>query len=84
MNVPTDTVGENGIQGPPKWRWTVSLAYALDPFTATLAARGISSGTLDNILVECTSNCPLSTINNPTIDNNRLPAPKKGTDLFVL
>ncbi len=73
VNAPIDTVGENGIQGPPKWRWNASLIYTLDPITAMLAARGISSGTLDNRLVECAVNCPLSTINNPTIDNNTLP-----------
>ena len=72
-NVPTDTVGENGLDGPPRWRWTASLSYALDPFTATLAARGISSGKLDNRLIACVSDCPLSTVIHPTIDDNHMP-----------
>jgi outer membrane receptor protein involved in Fe transport len=73
INLPTDSVGENSDLGPPKWRWSASASYGLDAFNVTLAARGVSSGTLDNTYIECASNCPASTIDHPTIDRNYLP-----------
>ena len=72
INPPTDTVGENGILGPPKWRWTLSASYQLMPFNFGLAMRGITGGNLDNTLVSCAANCPESTITHPTIDNNHI------------
>jgi len=68
----TDTVGSNGDNGPPNWRYTVNLNYSNDSISVTLGGRGISSGTIDNMFVECTSACPLSTAVNPTISSNYL------------
>ncbi len=70
IDEPTDTAGSNGGSGPPSWLYSVALNYALDAFQTTLTARGISSGTYDNAYIECTSGCPLSTINHRTIDKN--------------
>ncbi|MGE3476558.1 MAG: TonB-dependent receptor [Rhodospirillaceae bacterium] len=69
---PTDTVGDHGGSGPPKWRYVGSIGYAADPLNLTLTARGISSGYRDTSFIECTSACPASTINHQTIDNNRV------------
>jgi outer membrane receptor protein involved in Fe transport len=72
VNVPTDTVGQNTGSGPPKWRYSAQISYALDPLRVALTARGISSGVYDNTFVECTTGCPVSTVNNRTINNNHI------------
>ncbi len=71
---PTDTAGQNDGAGPPSWVWRASLTYNLEPFTFTLTGRGMSSGTLNNSNVECTSGCPVSTASNRTINDNQLPS----------
>ncbi|MGE4062340.1 MAG: TonB-dependent receptor plug domain-containing protein [Rhodospirillaceae bacterium] len=71
---PTDTAGQNtGTNGVPSWVYRASITYDLEPFTFTLTGRGVSSGTLLNSNVECTSGCPASTASNRTINDNRLP-----------
>lgn len=69
---PTDTAGSNGGDGPPDWRYSANVNYSNDTISLTLGARGISSGTIANNYVECTSGCPLSTANNPTISSNHM------------
>ena len=69
----TDTVGSNGDNGPPNWRYAINLNYSTDSIGVTLGGRGISSGTIDNMFVECASACPASTTANPTISSNYLP-----------
>jgi iron complex outermembrane receptor protein len=69
---PTNTVGANisGTNGgPPKWRWNVTASYINDPLNVTFAARGVSAGTYGNNLIECSISCPVSTVNNPTINS---------------
>lgn len=61
----------NALQSP-KYRYLVSAGYNLDPVTATLTMRGISSGKYNNAFITCTSGCPTSTLANPTIDGNRI------------
>jgi outer membrane receptor protein involved in Fe transport len=56
----------------PKFRFLASAGYQEGPFTGTLMARGISSGKLDNLLIECSSGCPESTAAHPTIDRNHV------------
>ena len=68
----TDTVGSNGDNGPPNWRYSVNLNYSSDSISFTLGGRGVSSGTIDNMFVECASACPLSTTAHPTISSNYL------------
>lgn len=76
----TDTVGQNRGDGPPDMSWKASLTYDLNAFSATLGARGVSDGVLDNTYVECASGCPVSTRINRTIDNNAV----KGATYFDL
>ena len=72
LTPPTDNVGQNTTGGSPDWRWTASIGYALDPFSATISARGVSSGVYGVNFVECTSGCPVSTTDYPTINNNHI------------
>ncbi len=73
VSVPTDTAGENyGAAGSPDWRWSAMLSYDNVSFGASLAARGVSSGVYSNAMIECSSDCPTSTIPNPTINENDL------------
>jgi outer membrane receptor protein involved in Fe transport len=72
VNIPTDTVGQNAGSGPPKWRYTAQVTYGLDPIRFALIARGVSAGVYDNTFVECQSGCPVSTVNNRTINTNRI------------
>jgi iron complex outermembrane receptor protein len=70
---PTDVAGENATAGPPRWRYSATLSYDNDPLRLSLTGRGVSSGVYSNSYVECSSGCPASTVDNQTIDNNRIP-----------
>ncbi|MHB1205420.1 MAG: TonB-dependent receptor plug domain-containing protein [Rhodospirillaceae bacterium] len=69
-----DYVGENqgssGDGGLVNWNWSLSASYDLDPIDVSLTARGITGGNLGATFIQCTSGCPVSTLNNPTIDVN--------------
>ncbi|WP_157220435.1 TonB-dependent receptor domain-containing protein [Flavisphingomonas formosensis] len=74
----TDNVGTNGVNGTlrntlPKWRYLVNLTYDRDPVTFSVTARGFSAGVYNTSYIECTSNCPASTVANQTINDNHLP-----------
>ena len=75
VSLPLDVAGQNtsGAGSTPDWRWTASFTYNLDPLSATLAARGVSAGKYGNNFIECTSGCPVSTIDHPTINDNHIP-----------
>lgn len=72
INVPTDTAGQNINNGPPDWLGRVTLTYSNDPVTFTLIGRGVSSGVYDNSFIECTTDCPTSTADNRTINDNHI------------
>ncbi|MGE3476327.1 MAG: TonB-dependent receptor [Rhodospirillaceae bacterium] len=57
----------------PKFKANISATYSLDPFTASLTMRHISDGVYNRQFVECTSGCPATTAQNPTINNNDVP-----------
>jgi iron complex outermembrane receptor protein len=67
-----DTAGMNTSFGPPSWKWNASVSYALDAFSASLSARGISSGVYDNDWIECSSGCPASTTKYVTVTDNHI------------
>ncbi len=69
---PTDTAGQNDGDETPSWTYRISATYSNDPFTFTLTGRGVSSGTILNSNIECTTGCPTSTASNRTINNNHL------------
>lgn len=62
----------NGLFAP-RWRYLTSVTYSLNPFSATVSARGISSGVYNNAFIECTSGCPAATP-RPTVSNNGIDA----------
>jgi len=71
--VVVNTVGVNGGQGStPKWIFRASATYDLPSTSITVVGRGVSSGKYSATAIECTSNCPLSTTNAPTYDNNHV------------
>jgi iron complex outermembrane recepter protein len=73
VNAAVDSVGSNSGDGPPEWMYRATLTYGNEPFTATLTGRGFGSGTYLNNYIECTSGCPASTGDFPTINDNSLP-----------
>ena len=72
ITLPTDTAGQNTGGGPASWRWNTSLTYDVRSFSGTFSARGVSAGTYGNNLIECTSGCPVSTTDFPTINVNHI------------
>ncbi|OWK33158.1 vitamin B12 transporter BtuB precursor [Sphingomonas dokdonensis] len=72
VQAPTDTVGENGGNGPPKWTYRLTFGYALEPFSMQVIGRGISAGVYNNNWVECASACPASNTINRTIADNHI------------
>ena len=69
---PLDFVGELLGNGLPKWKYNASISYELDALHATLTGTGFTGGKRSNTWIECSSSCPTSTINNPTVDNNHI------------
>src|SRR3546814_8804945 len=72
IEVPTDTVGQNAPGGTPKWLYRVQGTYSNDDFTFNLTGRGVRRGGYDNSFTYCTASCPLSTVTNRTINDNRI------------
>jgi outer membrane receptor protein involved in Fe transport len=72
VNIAGVNEGSSGDGGMPSWRWMASLAYEGGALTAALTARGVSAGTLSNTFIACTSDCPVSTIDHPTINLNHI------------
>ena len=67
-----NTAGQNNGGAPPKWRIQAGVNYVLDPITVGLTMRSISTGTINNNFVTCTSGCPVSTGNNTTVSYNTI------------
>jgi hypothetical protein len=74
-----NTVGSNGSgSSTPTWIFRASAAIDTPSFSLTGTARGVSSGVYASSAIECQSNCPVSTTQVPTYDDNHV----KGT-LYV-
>jgi iron complex outermembrane receptor protein len=70
--IPVDSAGAN-TGATPNWKWLVTESYDNDAFSITLQQRWFSDGVYGNQYVVCSAgNCPVSTSNNPTIDNNTM------------
>jgi outer membrane receptor protein involved in Fe transport len=72
VDKPTDSVGENAANGPPKWTYRVTLGYDTDKFTAQIIGRGLSAGVYSNQFVQCQSSCPATNSINRTIYDNHI------------
>lgn len=66
-------IGTTGLTAP-KWKYTSSVTYDLDKFSATLYARGMGEGVYNPSFITCLTNCPVSTAANPTVSNNHIPS----------
>ncbi len=67
----TEAAGQNS-GNIANWRAYATESYSTDRFSITLAQRWVSPGVIANNWIECTSNCPAPTINNPTVNNNHI------------
>jgi len=71
--IPIDSAGVNA-GNTPDWKWLATQTYANDDFSLLLQERWFSDGVFGSQYVECSAgNCPVSTNNHPTIDNNFMP-----------
>ena len=64
-----DSAGSNA-GSTPDWKYRASVSYNLDDMTFNITARGVSDGVLNNSYIECTTNCPVSSAPNYTINDN--------------
>lgn len=70
--VPIQNAGVN-TGNTPKWKILATESWDTDKFGLTFTQRWFSDGNFGNQYVECQSSCPVSTVNNPTIDYNHMP-----------
>lgn len=64
-----DNAGNNS-GATPDWKWMATQSYSNDLFTLYAQQRWFSNGTFGNQYVVCSTGCPASTGNAPTIDYN--------------
>ncbi len=70
--VPHESAGENsGVT--PHWKAYETQSYTTDKWSVTLSENWISDGVLNSQYIQCTTGCPLPTVNNPTVNNNFIP-----------
>jgi outer membrane receptor protein involved in Fe transport len=69
--VPVQMAGNN-TGSTPSWKLYASQTWEVDDLGFDLIERWISDGTFGNQYVVCQSNCPVSTVNNPTINYNKM------------
>jgi iron complex outermembrane receptor protein len=69
-----DKVNQAGANtgNTPDWKWLAVQTYDNDAFSLTLQERWFSDGVFGNQYVVCTTGCPASTANHPTIDYNKM------------
>ena len=69
-----DTVEQAGANtgNTPDWKWLATQSYDNEAFSLTLQERWFSDGTFGNQYIVCTSSCPVSNGQHPTIDYNKM------------
>lgn len=73
VTLATDSAGQN-TGGLPDWTYRFSAAYDLESgFSAQAIARGVSGGVYNNNYIVCTTDCPLSTADQRTVNTNSIP-----------
>ena len=75
--VPINSVGTLGVGTGsqsiiPKWIYRFTAGYDTNAFSVTAVARGVSSGRYDATGIECQKDCPRSTTQFPTYDDNSI------------
>ncbi len=72
VDVPTEAAGQNS-GSLPKWTYRLSAGYDLDSGLGfQFIGRGVSSGVYDNSFIVCSTDCPVSTVANRTVNQNRI------------
>lgn len=70
--IPTEGAGVNA-GNTPSWKLLATETWSTDRFSFNLQQRWFSDGVFGNQYVVCSAgNCPVSTVNNPTIDYNKM------------
>jgi outer membrane receptor protein involved in Fe transport len=70
QNAGVNTPVTNG--STPKWKAYLSQSWDFASMGFDLTERLVSSGKFGNQYIVCQSNCPVSTVNNPTINYNHM------------
>ncbi|OYW49625.1 MAG: hypothetical protein B7Y36_02545 [Novosphingobium sp. 28-62-57] len=69
----TNAAGQN-TGALPSWTYRFTAAYEFNSgFTIQGVARGVSGGVYNNNYIVCTTDCPLSTADNRTVNLNSIP-----------
>jgi outer membrane receptor protein involved in Fe transport len=72
VDVPTEAAGQNS-GGLPKWTYRLSAGYDFDNGLGfQFIGRGVSDGVYDNSYIVCSTSCPVSTVANRTVNQNRI------------
>lgn len=69
--IPKDTAGVN-LDKTPYWKVISSIGWETDKYSIELTDRWISDGVYSREYIECQTDCPVSTINHPTIADNHM------------
>lgn len=73
VTLQTDAAGQN-TGALPKWTYRFTAAYDFaSGFGIQGVARGVSGGVYNNNYVVCTTDCPISTADNRTVNLNSIP-----------
>jgi hypothetical protein len=75
--VPINSVGTLGLGTgsqsiTPKWIYRFTAGYDTNAFSVTGVARGVGRGRYDATGIECQANCPVSTAQFPTYEDNSI------------
>ncbi|HTG38652.1 TonB-dependent receptor domain-containing protein [Sphingomonas sp.] len=71
IDFPSEAAGQNS-GSVPDWTYRLTAQYDQGPLGVQLTGRGLSDGVYDNNFIECQTDCPASTVQNRTINNNRI------------
>lgn len=70
--IPVQSAGVNS-GNTPTWKGLFVQNYSTGQYSLTLQERWFSKGVIGTQYVVCSSSCPVSTGNNPTLNNNSMP-----------
>lgn len=74
ISFPIDYAGvlAGGTYASPNWVYRLSAFYDIDPVTFNLVARGFTDGVYGNDWIECSGDCPTSSAQYRTINDNSI------------
>lgn len=64
--------GNGGVGNTPSWKLYASQSWEVDQIGVDLVERWFSDGVFGHQYVVCQSSCPVSTVNSPTINYNKM------------